>query len=200
MMRARIGRRGALDTPRVLQEAASPSTRCCQGPEAHELCVYFGRLRGGELSELFAGLGLGVPGFVLMLALSMVYVKAEPGGATWTRSSTERTAAVAGTGGAERWFDREAWFRRRTSRSPILAPGGLRPDARLGAPASCCWRGSRVRAVGRTAAAGFRARTPSPPLSAGVVVVAGAMHPAADRAASSKGLKAGLLTLAAPTP
>src|SRR5918994_1720147 len=27
------------------------------GPEAHELCVYFGRLRGGKLGGLLAGLG-----------------------------------------------------------------------------------------------------------------------------------------------
>jgi chromate transporter len=46
------------------------------GPEAHELCVYFGRLRGGKLGGLAAGLGFMLPGFVLMLALSIVYVEA----------------------------------------------------------------------------------------------------------------------------
>src|SRR5215218_8182855 len=39
------------------------------GPEAHELCVYFGRLRGGKL-----------PGFLLMLALSILYVEANLAG------------------------------------------------------------------------------------------------------------------------
>ena len=47
------------------------------GPEAHELCVYFGRLRGGKLGGLVAGLGFMLPGFVLMLALSVLYLEAE---------------------------------------------------------------------------------------------------------------------------
>jgi chromate transporter len=46
------------------------------GPEAHELCVYFGRLRGGRLGGLAAGLGFMLPGFALMLALSVLYVHA----------------------------------------------------------------------------------------------------------------------------
>ena len=46
------------------------------GPEAHELCVYFGRLRGGKLGGLLAGLGFMLPGFVLMLGLSILYVEA----------------------------------------------------------------------------------------------------------------------------
>jgi chromate transporter len=47
------------------------------GPEAHELCVYFGRLRGGKLGALLAGLGFMLPGFTLMLALSVLYVEAD---------------------------------------------------------------------------------------------------------------------------
>jgi chromate transporter len=47
------------------------------GPEAHELCVYFGRLRGGKLGGLLAGLGFMLPGFLLMLGLSVLYVEAE---------------------------------------------------------------------------------------------------------------------------
>jgi chromate transporter len=31
------------------------------GPEAHELCVYFGRLRGGKLGGFLAGLGFMLP-------------------------------------------------------------------------------------------------------------------------------------------
>ena len=50
------------------------------GPEAHELCVYFGRLRGGRLGGFMAGLGFMLPGFVLMLALSVVYVEANLAG------------------------------------------------------------------------------------------------------------------------
>ncbi len=47
------------------------------GPEAHELCVYFGRLRGGRLGGFLAGLGFMLPGFLLMLGLSILYVEAE---------------------------------------------------------------------------------------------------------------------------
>jgi chromate transporter len=46
------------------------------GPEAHELCVYFGRLRGGKVGGFLAGLGFMLPGFVLMLGLSALYVEA----------------------------------------------------------------------------------------------------------------------------
>jgi chromate transporter len=46
------------------------------GPEAHELCVYFGRLRGGKLGGFLAGLGFMLPGFLLMLGLSVLYVQA----------------------------------------------------------------------------------------------------------------------------
>jgi chromate transporter len=46
------------------------------GPEAHELCVYFGRISGGKLGGFLAGLGFMLPGFVLMLALSVLYVEA----------------------------------------------------------------------------------------------------------------------------
>ena len=50
------------------------------GPEAHELCVYFGRLRGGKLGGLLAGLGFMLPGFLLMLGLSILYVQADLAG------------------------------------------------------------------------------------------------------------------------
>jgi chromate transporter len=50
------------------------------GPEAHELCVYFGRLRGGKIGGFLAGLGFMLPGFVLMLGLSVLYVEANLAG------------------------------------------------------------------------------------------------------------------------
>ena len=46
------------------------------GPEAHELCVYFGRLRRGRIGGFVAGLGFMLPGFLLMLGLSVLYVEA----------------------------------------------------------------------------------------------------------------------------
>jgi chromate transporter len=47
------------------------------GPEAHELCVYFGRIRAGKTGGFLAGLGFMLPGFLLMLALSILYVEAD---------------------------------------------------------------------------------------------------------------------------
>lgn len=44
------------------------------GPEAHELCVFFGTLPKGKLGGLLAGLGFMLPGFVLMFALSWLYL------------------------------------------------------------------------------------------------------------------------------
>lgn len=44
------------------------------GPEAHELCVYFGMIAGGRGGAFLAGLGFMLPGFLLMLALSWFYV------------------------------------------------------------------------------------------------------------------------------
>src|SRR5688572_11079877 len=46
------------------------------GPEAHELCVYFGRIRGGPSGGFAAGLGFMLPGFLLMLGASILYVGA----------------------------------------------------------------------------------------------------------------------------
>ncbi|MDQ7829211.1 MAG: chromate efflux transporter [Armatimonadota bacterium] len=43
------------------------------GPEAHELCVYFGMLARGRLGGLLAGLGFMLPGFLLMFGLSALY-------------------------------------------------------------------------------------------------------------------------------
>ena len=44
------------------------------GPEAHEICVYFGMLAGGRIGAFLAGLGFMTPGFLLMFALSWFYV------------------------------------------------------------------------------------------------------------------------------
>ncbi|MSP33462.1 MAG: chromate efflux transporter [Rickettsiales bacterium] len=44
------------------------------GPEAHELCVYFGMVKAGRLGAIVAGIGFMLPGLLLMLALSYAYV------------------------------------------------------------------------------------------------------------------------------
>ena len=43
------------------------------GPEAHELCVHLGMMKGGRLGGLLAGLGFMLPGFLLILALAWTY-------------------------------------------------------------------------------------------------------------------------------
>ncbi|RJR45301.1 MAG: hypothetical protein C4567_03490 [Deltaproteobacteria bacterium] len=43
------------------------------GPEAHELCVYFGMLNRGRWGGFLAGLGFMLPGLILMFALSWLY-------------------------------------------------------------------------------------------------------------------------------
>lgn len=43
------------------------------GPEAHELCVYFGMIAKGRFGGFLAGLGFMLPGFVLMFGLSWFY-------------------------------------------------------------------------------------------------------------------------------
>lgn len=45
------------------------------GPEAHELCVYFGMVARGRIGAVLAGLGFMLPGFLLMLLLSWLYVR-----------------------------------------------------------------------------------------------------------------------------
>ena len=45
------------------------------GPEATELCCYFGMVALGRIGSILAGLGFILPGFVMMLILSWVYVE-----------------------------------------------------------------------------------------------------------------------------
>jgi len=52
------------------------------GPEAHELAVHLGLVRGGRVGAFLAGLGFMLPGFLLMLLLSWLYLRidiARPG-------------------------------------------------------------------------------------------------------------------------
>lgn len=46
------------------------------GPEAAELCMFFGCLSAGRLGGIVAGLGFILPGFVLMLVASYLYTLA----------------------------------------------------------------------------------------------------------------------------
>src|SRR5262245_1595821 len=55
------------------------------GPEAHEMCVYFGMLSRGRIGGILAGLGFILPGFVRMFLFSWLYV----------RYGLDRTGALA---------------------------------------------------------------------------------------------------------
>jgi chromate transporter len=43
------------------------------GPEAHELCVHFGMIKGGRLGGFLAGLAFMLPGLLLILAIAWLY-------------------------------------------------------------------------------------------------------------------------------
>jgi chromate transporter len=43
------------------------------GPEAHELCVHFGMMKGGRIGGFLAGLGFMLPGLLLVLAIAWLY-------------------------------------------------------------------------------------------------------------------------------
>lgn len=45
------------------------------GPEAHELCVHLGMIRGGRIGGILAGLGFMLPGLVLILVLAWLYAR-----------------------------------------------------------------------------------------------------------------------------
>ncbi len=51
----------------------STRTRRCVGPEAFELCCYFGVLSRGRLGAIVAGFGFMLPGLAFMLLLSWIY-------------------------------------------------------------------------------------------------------------------------------
>ncbi|AXA85258.1 chromate transporter [Lysobacter oculi] len=65
------------------------------GPEAHELCVYFGTLARGRLGGIMAGLGFMLPGFLLMLLLSWLYVRHDLRLEGWSSVFVAVQAAVA---------------------------------------------------------------------------------------------------------
>ena len=65
------------------------------GPEAHELCVYFGTLARGRWGGVAAGLGFMLPGFLLMFLLSWLYVRHGLALAGWSAVFLAVQAAVA---------------------------------------------------------------------------------------------------------
>lgn len=65
------------------------------GPEAHELCVYFGTLARGRLGGVAAGFAFMLPGFLLMLLLSWLYVRHGLALEGWSSTFAAVQAAVA---------------------------------------------------------------------------------------------------------
>lgn len=45
------------------------------GPEATEMCVYFGMVKKGKIGAIIAGIGFILPGFLLMLLIAIFYDK-----------------------------------------------------------------------------------------------------------------------------
>ncbi|MBK8645091.1 MAG: chromate efflux transporter [Gemmatimonadetes bacterium] len=65
------------------------------GPEAHELCAYFGMLARGRSGAIVAGLGFMLPGFALMLLLSWSYVRFGVDSPLWRGAMLGCQGAVA---------------------------------------------------------------------------------------------------------
>ena len=123
------------------------------GPEAHELCVYFGRLRGGKLGGFLAGLGFMLPGFVLMLGaldpLRRGQSRRPPRRALLRTDRGGRRGRRAGPGSARRHLrHRRAAGADRRRR--------VRPHPRSPRRASswCCSAPASPTSCGRTAGAG----------------------------------------------
>ncbi len=162
------------------------------GPEAHELCVYFGRLRGGKLGGLLAGLGFMLPGFVLMLTLSIVYVKASLAGNLDT-VFYGATAAVAGL--VARALLRFAETFITGVPLAILAVVGFALTLFLGASFVLVLLGGGLAyELWVNGDRWLRRANSLSPASAGVVVVAGAITVSLTGQIFLEGLKAGLLT------
>ncbi|MCC6969281.1 MAG: chromate transporter [Phycisphaerales bacterium] len=70
------------------------------GPEATELCCYFGYLSRGRLGAIAAGLGFITPGLLLMLALSWLYVNFGVGGGGGVKAGAPATGALVIIAGA----------------------------------------------------------------------------------------------------
>jgi chromate transporter len=162
------------------------------GPEAHELCVYFGRVRGGKLGGFLAGLGFMLPGFLLMLGLSALYVEANLAGhldelfyGLSAAVGAIVLRAVVRLSGA---FITDAWL-------AAIAVVAFGLTLFLAAPFVIVLLGAGLAYELRTNAAGWagRANSVSPTVLA-VVLLSGAVTVSLTGEIFIEGLKAGLLT------
>jgi chromate transporter len=94
------------------------------GPEAHELCVYFGMLARGRVGGLLAGLGFMLPGLVLMLALSWLYLRTAVLDSPWVTAALAAVQAAV-TALILRAVHRIGTHAVHSSRMLLLAAGAL---------------------------------------------------------------------------
>lgn len=85
LRRELVDREGWVDSDRFRRALAV--YQALPGPEAHELCCWLGMIAGGRAGALAAGLGFMLPGLVLMLGASWLYV--------WLGAETGVESAVA---------------------------------------------------------------------------------------------------------
>ncbi len=176
------------------------------GPEAHELCVYFGMLSRGRVGGLLAGLGFMLPGLLLMLLCSWLYVRAGLD-SPWVRAvfTTVQAAVAALIVRAVHRIGSHAFSRR-----SLLALALLAAVAQLlgvpfaltlvwaGLAAVLLYAGSTVGAVALTAAcaaaAGLLLTLLSPESAAPLTAAASTSAPPSTLALLGSGLRTGLLT------
>lgn len=162
------------------------------GPEAHELCVYFGRVRGGRLGGFLAGLGFMLPGFVLMLALSVLYVEADLAGQLddlfYGLSAAVGAIVLRAVVRLSGTFVTDAWL-------AAIAVGAFALTALLSAPFVLVLLGAGLIYELRTNAGGWigRANSLSPAVLA-IYLTAAAVTLSLTAEIFLEGLKAGLLT------
>ncbi len=96
------------------------------GPEATELSVHFGMLRGGRLGGTLAGLGFMLPGLLLMLAASALYVAALNGDAGDVRPALLVSLSAGAAPAAVVLMARGGWrIASGALRHPLLVAGAL---------------------------------------------------------------------------
>jgi chromate transporter len=162
------------------------------GPEAHELCVYFGRVRGGKLGAFLAGLGFMLPGFLLMLGLSALYVEANLAGHLdelfYGLSAAVGAIVLRAVVRLSGTFVTDAWL-------AAIAVAAFALTLFLDAPFALVLLGAGLAYELRTNAASWIGRASSfSPLLLGVAVASGSIALSLTAELFFEGLKAGLLT------
>jgi chromate transporter len=162
------------------------------GPEAHELCVYFGRVRGGKLGGFLAGLGFTLPGFFLMLGLSALYVEANLAGHLdelfYGLSAAVGAVVLRAVVRLSGTFVTDAWL-------AAIAVAAFALTVFASAPFVLVLLGAGLAYELRVNAGGWIGRAHSvSPTALALAVLAGALSLSLTAEIFLEGLKAGLLT------